>query len=178
MNNPNREKCLHCTNIGCKEAEWSPCLCKCHAPTKQSEEFAKGIKDWEKEIHEKGKYTCNKCNKEDSGLIHCCFPKPSSELAQEERKRCDKCNNFFEENHWQHYSPRENKWYHTGCFTQYKFPSLLQKVKEDNAREFKEMVKKIGSEAEKGIENLTYSGYLNHFKKTIRDIASRINPKN
>lgn len=38
---------------------------------------------------------------------------------------CDKCKSPFEEHHWRHYSPKENKWYHTGCFEQYKFPSLL-----------------------------------------------------
>lgn len=43
----------------------------------------------------------------------------------EEKERCDKCNGPFLAHHWKHYSPREDKTYHTACFTQYKFPSIL-----------------------------------------------------
>lgn len=51
-----------------------------------------------------------------------------------EELRCAKCNSPFEKHHWQHYSPREDKTYHTGCFEQYKFPSILS-LKEAEVRE-------------------------------------------
>lgn len=50
-----------------------------------------------------------------------CHTTPNGEVE----KRCAKCGSPFEGHHWRHYSPRTGKTFHTGCFEQYKFPSLL-----------------------------------------------------
>lgn len=64
-------------------------------------------------------------------------------------KRCAKCNGPFLDHHWQHFSPRENKTYHTGCFEQYKFPALLSNKEREVREKVVEFIKRHGYPLEK-----------------------------
>lgn len=57
----------------------------------------------------------------------CCL----CERTQQEQERCSKCNNPFEPHHWKHYAPKTGQIFHTGCFEQYKFPSLLDSARKE-----------------------------------------------
>jgi hypothetical protein len=88
--------------------------------------------------------------RDEKNNIVCMCGKDCGDCFSEPVERCDKCSGPFLSHHWRHYSPREKKTYHTGCFEQYRFPSLLSQREAEVREEIAAKIETIREKAHNG----------------------------